>query len=150
MIRLYHVSVSSESLFVCLFVCAATGQPGGVHQSVHHEVVLPVLPGQSEWSHSKRPPARHTVCHVYGLAMSPPQVTKNPPPYWIHVLWSKTGNELHSICNKWWGQIYKCYKCLVLCLSLPNLARPKRPKSINVAFTVTETWLQSEPDEKTN
>lgn len=29
-------------------VCAA-GQTGGVYQSVHHEVVLPVFPGQSEY-----------------------------------------------------------------------------------------------------
>lgn len=30
-------------------VGAAAGQAGGVHQSVHHEVVLPVLPGQGEY-----------------------------------------------------------------------------------------------------
>lgn len=29
--------------------CVTAGQPGGVYQSVHHEVVLPVLPGQSEY-----------------------------------------------------------------------------------------------------
>lgn len=31
-----------------LFVCVAAGQPGSVYQPLHHEVVLPVLPGQSE------------------------------------------------------------------------------------------------------
>lgn len=39
-------------------VCAAAGQAGGLHQSVHHEVVLPVLPGQGEYSrHSSSTPA---------------------------------------------------------------------------------------------
>lgn len=30
-------------------VCAAAGQAGGVYQSVYHEMVLPVFPGQSEY-----------------------------------------------------------------------------------------------------
>lgn len=34
------------------FFCAAVGQPGGVYQPLHHEVVLPVLPGQSEYTSS--------------------------------------------------------------------------------------------------
>lgn len=33
---------------VLMRVGAAAGQAGGVHQSVHHKVVLPVLPGQGE------------------------------------------------------------------------------------------------------
>lgn len=57
---------------VLMWVCAAAGQTGGVYQSVHHEVVLPVLPGQSEYV--RRP----KLFQQYKVIMWPALVVQTP------------------------------------------------------------------------
>ena len=143
-------SILTADKCLCLFACAAAGQPGGVHQSVHHEMVLPMLPGQSEWSHSKHPPARDTVCHVYGLALSPLKLPKT-----LHhtgFMFSGQKQEMNftqSVLNDE-VKLTNVTNVVFYFLLLPNLAWPKRSKSINVAFTVAETRLQSDWMKKTS
>lgn len=62
---------------VLMRVAAAAGQAGGVHQPVHHEVVLPVLPGQGEYLPPYPPPpssagwSRDPLCPCRPRSRSP-------------------------------------------------------------------------------